>query len=120
MVRAAELSRRALLDAIDRGDFYATTGVEMSDYEVTPERLRIELAEEVYGFDWLEPGFNPTRYRTYFIGRDGEVLAIDESLTPTYRFTGGELYVRARVEDSSGGVAWTQPVFPDRGAEQDQ
>lgn len=112
MVRASELSRQALLDAIDKGDFYASTGVELLDYEVSGEAIHIELPEEVYVFDWLESGRNPTRYRTYFIGRSGEVLAIDESLKPRYEFRGDELYVRARIEDSSGAVAWTQPVFP--------
>jgi hypothetical protein len=38
-------------------------------------------------------------------------LKVDESRSPSYRFKGNELYVRARVQDSDGGVAWTQPVF---------
>jgi hypothetical protein len=28
-----------------------------------------------------------------------------------YTFTGGEQYVRARIEDSNGLHAWTQPVI---------
>ena len=111
MVRASELSRRALLASIDRGDFYATTGVELLALTMGPEELSMELPEEVYGFDWLERGRNPTRYRTFFIGSGAEVLAVDESLQPKYEFRGDEVYVRARIEDSSGAVAWTQPVF---------
>ena len=32
-VRAPRLEARALLDALERGDFYASTGVELSDYQ---------------------------------------------------------------------------------------
>jgi hypothetical protein len=32
-----------------------------------------------------------------------------------YRFRGDETYVRARIRDSKGQTAWTQPVFPRRG-----
>lgn len=111
MVRANELTREALIEAIDGGDFYSTTGVEFLDLATDSAGISIDLPESVYEFDWLESTDNPTRYRTYFIGRGGEVLAMDESTRPKYVFQGDELYVRARVEDSSGAVAWTQPVF---------
>jgi hypothetical protein len=103
MVRASELTREALLDAMARGDFYATTGVELKSYQADASRIRLELPEG--------DRRNPTRYRTYFIGKDGAVLKQDDSLTPSYTFAGGELYVRARIEASNGAVAWTQPVF---------
>lgn len=98
-VRAAELSAEALVAAIERGDFYASTGVELKTYEANEGEIRLEL-----------PVGN-LRYRTYFIGRGGTVLKRDESLAPSYQFTGDELYVRARVEASNGTFAWTQPVF---------
>ena len=34
-VRAPRLDARALLDALERGDFYASTGVELTDYQAT-------------------------------------------------------------------------------------
>jgi hypothetical protein len=37
---------------------------------------------------------------------------VDESLNPSYLFTGTELYVRAKIVNSDGHIAWTQPVFP--------
>lgn len=103
MVRAAELSAETLLAAIARGDFYATTGVELKSYEADAAGIRIELP--------AGSGSTAPRYRTFFIGKDGAVLKRDESVTPSYQFTGGELYVRARIESSNGAVAWTQPVF---------
>jgi len=54
---------------------------------------------------------NPQLYRTEFIGKDGNLLKKDESLSPAYEFTGTELYVRTRITNSDGQVAWTQPVF---------
>ena len=38
VVRAPRLEARALLDALERGDFYASTGVELTDYQVTSTR----------------------------------------------------------------------------------
>lgn len=103
MVRATELTRESLLAALDRGDFYASTGVTLKSYEASEREIRIELPEDI--------GRNPLRYRTYFIGKDGAVLQRDDSLKPTYAFKGDELYVRARIEASNGARAWTQPVF---------
>ena len=106
VVRAAELSPQALLAAIARGDFYSSTGVELKSYEADATAIRIELPEG-------DPR-NPLRYRTFFIGKNGAVLKQDDSLSPSYLFTGGELYVRARSEASNGTLAWTQPIFARR------
>ena len=103
VVRAPELTASAILTAIERGEFYSSTGVELETYEADERGIRIELPEEA--------GRNATRYRTYFLGKEGTVLKRDDSLKPSYRFRGDELYVRARVEDSNGMLAWTQPVF---------
>ncbi len=103
VVRAPELSSAALLAAIERGEFYASTGVTLKDYQVSDTGIRIELA--------TGSGLASPRYRTYFLGRDSQVLRRDDSLTPSYTFTGTELFVRARIESSTGAVAWTQPVF---------
>lgn len=103
MVRAAELTADAIAAAIDRGDFYATTGVRLRAYTASEKVIRIELPEN--------PSPTAPRYRTYFIGKDGAVLKRDDSLRPAYDFRGDEVYVRARIEASDGSIAWTQPVF---------
>jgi hypothetical protein len=111
LVRAAALTQEELLAAMRRGDFYATTGVELLGYEVDERGIRIALDERPRDLGWTVPGSNPQRYRTEFIGQDGSVLKVDESPTPSYEFRGDELYLRARIAGSDGGVAWTQPVF---------
>jgi hypothetical protein len=111
MVRAGALSVKALLDALNSGDFYSSTGVILISYEASTTEVRIGLSDRAQDLGWTAPDSNPQLYRTQFIGKGGEVLKVDESLSPTYKFTGKELYMRARITNSDGQIAWTQPVF---------
>jgi hypothetical protein len=100
MVRAPELTAPAILAALQRGDFYATTGVGLSDVQATSEGLCLRIDEyAAYG------------YRTEFIGRGGEVLWVDESEEPCFERNPEDVYVRARIQRSDGALAWVQPVF---------
>ena len=51
-----------------------------------------------------------SKYRIQFIGRGGRVLQEVAAAEGTYTFKGDEGYVRAKVFESNGAVAWTQPV----------
>ncbi|HXG89505.1 MAG TPA: CehA/McbA family metallohydrolase [Vicinamibacterales bacterium] len=99
-VRAARLEARALLDAIERGDFYASTGVEISDYQATARAITLSVKATTF-----------SRYRVQFIGKGGRVLSETAEPTATYSFRGDEVYVRAKVIESNGRMAWTQPVI---------
>lgn len=130
MVRAEALTPDAIISALEEGDFYATSGVELEDVTVTDDQISIRIRPE-----------EGVTYRTQFIGtisgvhgdhdhtlasdhheEIGTVLAEVEGLQPVYSFTGDELYVRATVISSrlkQGGyrdgeyeTAWTQPVLP--------
>jgi hypothetical protein len=46
-----------------------------------------------------------------FVGKGGRVLAEVSTSPFQYDIVGNEGYVRARVLDSNGQIAWTQPVF---------
>jgi hypothetical protein len=98
-VRADTLSAEAIVRALHRGDFYASTGVTLLDLKVSPTEYRLEIAPA-----------GDRRYLTEFIGKDGKVLARNTTLRPSYVITGTEGYVRARISDSSGRMAWTQPI----------
>lgn len=100
VVRATELTREAILEGMRRGDFYASTGVELIDVSAREETLSLAIQPH-----------EDTRFRTYFVGRGGAVLAVDESMEPGYTLKPGDLYVRARVVSSAGFFAWTQPLF---------
>lgn len=137
MVRAAELTPAAIIAAMERGDFYATSGVRLRDLKIRPKELRVEMEPE--------PGVT---FTTQFIGarkgcdlksepvRDeqgkelpvtrrysdqiGVVLAEVKGNLATYALKGDEIYVRAKVISSKAKenpyatgdfeTAWVQPL----------
>ena len=99
-VRARALDAGALMEALEAGHFYGSTGVELDDVVVAPERLEVHIRE-----------LGDFRYRTEFIGAGGQVLARTTSNPATYALQADEPYVRAKVIDSGGSAAWVQPVF---------
>lgn len=106
VVRAPELSPEAIMDALLKGDFYASNGVSLEDYVVDHTSIAITMKRP------RDPrGADDRRYTTRFIGQEGRVLAEVGGLKPTYTFRGDEGYVRASITDSNGLRAWTQPVF---------
>lgn len=102
-VRASELTPAAVLSALDRGDFYASTGVELEEHSADGSGIALKIKEQ-----------RGSKYRIEFIGRGGRVFAESAQSPATYRFKGNELYVRAKVYESNGKLAWTQPIFVNR------
>ena len=101
-VRAPSLEPAAIVGALDRGEFYASTGVELADYQATRQKIVVTIRER------------PTsKYRVQFIGRRGAVLAETVANPAVYEPKGDEAYVRAKVIESNGKLAWTQPVEVD-------
>lgn len=103
MVRAGELSAEAILESLEKGDFYSSTGVELADYQAGSREIRIEIKEG-----------NNIKYRILFIGNDGSLLKEEVSSPATYKIQGDEKYIRAKIIDSNGNLAWTQPVIISR------
>ena len=99
MVRATRLEPRDILDAMERGDFYATTGVILANVEVTRKSMTVTVSKTAFA-----------KYRIQFIGRHGALLEESLESRATYTFKGTEGYVRAKVIESNGMVAWVQPV----------
>jgi len=139
MVRTPHLTAESLIKALEAGDFYASSGVTLSEVRRDGSQLRLEVAAEpgvTYrtcfigtrrGFkDGHEPYRNgagePMRLTHRYDDDVGEVLAVVDGPAAVYEMTGDELYVRSRVESSkikanpyrSGETeaAWTQPVIP--------
>ena len=103
-VRARDLTPEALVTAMRRGDFYASTGVMLRDYSADARAIALTIVR-------TRGGNEDTRFRTEFIGREGRVLATVHGLAARYAVRGDEGYVRARISDSNGHLAWTQPVM---------
>ena len=101
-VKASELSRRAIRSAFESGHFYASTGVELAHYRVTAAAMTIRVRP-----------WSHERVTTEFIGLGGELLDRQVGLEASHRFDGRDPYVRARIADSGGCFAFTQPVFTD-------
>ncbi len=55
-----------------------------------------------------------SKYRIQFIGRNGRLLRESIESAATYDIRGDEGYVRARVLESNGRMAWCQPVVVSR------
>ena len=100
MVRAPELTRESIVEAMASGEFYATTGVALSEIQVSEEGIELTIEQER---EYL--------YTSRFTGPDGALLAESTGLQAAYQVRGDEGYVRATVHSSSGPKAWTQPVF---------
>jgi hypothetical protein len=99
-VRAGELTRNAIMDGIKTGNFYASTGVELTDLELGPKQVSVSIKT-----------LTNSRYRTQFIGKNGKMLAETGANPAVYQIIGNEGYVRARVVESNGKMAWTQAHF---------
>jgi len=100
MVRAQALEPAAIVGALERGDFYASTGVELEDYVVTGREVTVTIRQTAW-----------SKYRIQFIGAGGRVLSEVTESPARYVFRGDEPYVRAKVLESNGQVAWLQPVM---------
>jgi hypothetical protein len=101
VVRAPELTAEAIKAAMIRGDFYASTGVELDDYQASLKQITIKMKENRF----------QAKYRTQFIGKNGCLLQGSTANPAVYSIKRDEGYVRARITDSIGKMAWTQPFF---------
>lgn len=130
MVRAEELTAPALLAALELGDFYATTGVSLTEISCNHDRIKLKILTEP-GVQYVTEFIGTSRNFTQRMGMKrvadediGRVLDYVPGSTPTYVFKGDELYVRAKVistklkttpyETGDYEVAWSQPVLPGR------
>jgi len=102
VVRADTLTAPAILSGIRRGDFYASTGVFLRELSMSAQKVRLSMDR---------PANDDRRFTTEFVGRNGRVLSTVSGMDAEYVVNGTEGYVRARVTDSNGRHAWTQPVF---------
>jgi hypothetical protein len=137
MVKAKELSADAMVAAMEKGEFYSSSGVTFKALQVGAGRIALEVKTEVgveYVIEFIgtrkgydrktvavkaADGSEPRVTRKYS-AEVGVVLATVKGTKAEYVLKGDELYVRARVTSSKpmqsspvGGEvekAWTQPL----------
>lgn len=95
MVKTPEVSPEALLEALDRGRFYATNGA-LAEFGAADGAIGVSTA----------PGST-----IRFFDRFGEVQAVARGAAAEYRPVGDEGFVRVEVLNPAGRIAWSQPFF---------
>jgi hypothetical protein len=137
VVRARRLTPDSVIEALESGDFYASTGVVLRDIRFDGKILEIVIESEkdvsyTTQFIGTLRGYEPTgravidengaeiRTTRVYSAQIGKVLAEVQGSVASYTLTGDEIYVRAKVTSTklkdnpfSAGdveVAWVQPV----------
>ena len=137
MVLAQELSAASLIEALEAGQFYSSSGVKLSRVESSAAGLLVEVDAvpgETYTIEFIgtRRGYDPegkpvlndkgaeVRTTRRYSPQIGEVLATVQGTQARYEMTGDEIYVRARITSSAlhpnpsepGEFqrAWVQPV----------
>ncbi|MGI9429198.1 MAG: hypothetical protein ACR2NM_11115 [Bythopirellula sp.] len=138
MVLSKQLSAGALIEALEAGRFYASSGVAMRSVAITPEGLAVEIepvSGETYitefigtrqGYDKqskpvLDDEGNEIQATRIYSADIGETFKTVTGNRAAYEFRGDEIYVRARVTSSArqpnpgepGDLqrAWIQPIL---------
>jgi hypothetical protein len=137
MVRASNLTAASVVEAMEAGEFYGSTGVVLSDVRATRSSLSVvidaeEGVEYETAFIGTRKGYDPSSepltstdgtplaVTRKYSDEIGEVLATVKGTKASYRFKGDEIYVRARVvstkaktnpyREGETETAWVQPV----------
>jgi hypothetical protein len=136
-VLAPELTPAAIIAAMERGAFYASTGVRLARVAGSPKGIEVQVAAEEgvdYTIDFIgtRAGFDPTseavidekgkpiRTTRRYSNDIGRVLESSTGAKAQYTFDDDDLYVRARVTSTKKHPnpsvpdeyerAWCQPV----------
>jgi hypothetical protein len=96
MVKSVALTKEDIVENIRKGNFYATTGILLSDYRVNRKSISINTS-------------NGSSIK--FIGYNGTILSAVKGSKASYHFKGNESYVRVKITNDEGKMAWTQPVL---------
>lgn len=137
MVLTQELNAKSLIDCLEAGRFYASSGVKLTRVVSTAGSLSVEVDAqpgETYTIEFIgtRKGYDPVGKpvlddkgmavaATLQYGPEiGEVLATVQDTKARYEFRGDEIYVRARVTSSAKHPnpsepgefqrAWVQPI----------
>ncbi|WP_417731695.1 hypothetical protein [Rosistilla oblonga] len=127
MVRSEYLTPEHLIQALRRGDFFASSGVSLEEVTFDPESrtLTVQIdpeADATYTTQFIGTRIAPDADKTLMPAKEkiGIEFAKQEGNVATYTMQPGDLYVRATVTSSKGAdrpsfkdqkkQAWTQPV----------
>ncbi len=117
MVKAEELEYGTIMDALEKGDFYASTGVEIKELYLEDGVLHVEIDGE--GADEAVL-YTPIRFKRRAKSRDGNRIKHYEcDLNPLFEMCKAEptlakdVYFRVDLKREDGAMAHTKAFFLD-------
>ena len=96
MVYASSNNQDTIVEAIRRGDFYASTGIIIDTVSYSSTKIYVKSS-------------NGETIK--FFGKNGSLITTISGNEATYQIKGDELYVRAEVTNSASKRGWIQPYF---------
>ena len=117
MVKADALTASSIIEAMEKGDFYASTGVTLKNIEIGADSLKLEIDSEP-----------ETNYEIQLIGRDitSKKSQIIEKVNGTkvrFALPEGYGFIRAKIvsdqtnqnffDETEYEKAWTRPIVTD-------
>ena len=112
MVRGESLTPQSLISAMEKGDFYSTTGVELGLLEYKAKTLRVEV-KQAPGVDYTIQFWGARKSKR-------KMLKEVKGTSASYTIKKKDLYVRAKIisnkpkanpyAEGDLETAWTQPV----------
>ncbi|MCZ6673430.1 MAG: hypothetical protein O7C75_10895 [Verrucomicrobia bacterium] len=122
MVRAKKLEAGSLIEAMRKGDFYASTGIYLDEltWDNASRTLSLEIRPDSDSTFTSELIGTRTNYNAADKNSIGEVLASQEGTSVTFNVPEDMLYARVTITSSRSATnpsyegqmmqAWTQPV----------
>ena len=116
MVQADSLNPASIINAMEAGNFYATTGVKLKSVRTSGRELKIQINPE-----------KEVQYVTEFIGvykgkTEATIIKRVDGIAASCSITDDLLFMRARItsskekenpfQDGDFEMAWTQPIQP--------
>ncbi|MBA7574578.1 hypothetical protein ES708_16387 [subsurface metagenome] len=129
MVKSDSLDAEAISKSLEKGDFYATMGVMLSELSFSESIYKIAIDTAITNEELKHTNTVPRidvtgaeGYTIDFIGYKGEVLKTVQGLKSQYKAKQGDKYIRCRITKCSKSekgfekiFAWTQPIIIDHG-----
>jgi hypothetical protein len=95
MVDSPVLTKEDIQENIRTGNFYASTGIILKRYQISDRSIMVD---------------SENGSLIIFIGKNGRVLSSIKGSSASYQIKGTESYIRIKISNYDGEMAWTQPL----------
>jgi predicted metal-dependent phosphoesterase TrpH len=104
MMKAKELTPKAIMDALRTGSFYSSCGPTFEDFRIDANDVTVKCSPvvEIYFMGQITHGHSVTSDRNHLI------------TSAKYKLPDDIRWVRAEIVDANGRHAWTNPIVIER------